>query len=96
MKKTIYRAGFIACVLGWALVGCSDFADGPAARRVQTDPDFYTPFLISQAIQARNLLFLSGQAAINDAGDVVGAWSPNALRRLATSILDRQPPQNTG
>lgn len=71
MKIAIYQAAIIACTLG-SMVGCGNSSDGSMARRVQTDPDFYAPFLISQAVQAGNLLFLSGQAAINEAGEVVG------------------------
>ena len=54
------------------LLGCG--APGErGAQRVQTDPDFYAPFRISQAIRAGNLLFVSGQAAIDESGEVVGA-----------------------
>ncbi len=42
------------------------------AERVRTQPDPYEPFLISQAIRAGNLVFLSGQAAISSAGEIVG------------------------
>lgn len=61
------------------LVFCASFlaaCDGVSrsgAERVQTDPDFYEPFLISQAVRAGNLLFVSGQAAVAPTGEVVGA-----------------------
>ncbi len=52
--------------------GCGGGGDSSDAVRVATDPDFYAPFLISQGIRAGNLLFVSGQAAIDEAGEVVG------------------------
>lgn len=55
------------------MTSCGGASGDRGATRVQTDPDFYEPFLISQAIQAGNLLFVSGQAAVNEAGAVVGA-----------------------
>ncbi len=55
------------------LTACSQDVPDRGAQRIQTDPDFYEPFLISQAIRAGNLLFVSGQAAIDQAGQVVGA-----------------------
>jgi reactive intermediate/imine deaminase len=45
----------------------------PRAERIRTQPDPYEPFLISQAIRAGDLIFLSGQAAISSAGEIVGA-----------------------
>ena len=41
-------------------------------RQVHTQPDPYAPFLLSQAIQVGELVFVSGQAAIGDDGDIVG------------------------
>jgi 2-iminobutanoate/2-iminopropanoate deaminase len=40
---------------------------------VRTDPDPYEPFRLSQAFRVGELLFVSGQAAIDENGDVVGA-----------------------
>lgn len=54
------------------LVGCGQPSTSPNAKRVATDPDFYAPFLISQAIRAGNLLFVSGQASLDESGAVVG------------------------
>ncbi len=45
----------------------------PVAKRVATEPDPYGQFLISQAIRAGDLLFLSGQASLDRDGNVVGA-----------------------
>lgn len=39
---------------------------------VKTDPDFYAPYLISQAIRTGSLLFVSGQAALGDDGNLIG------------------------
>lgn len=40
--------------------------------QVHTQPDPYAPYLLSQAIRAGALLFVSGQAAVGDDGDIVG------------------------
>lgn len=40
-------------------------------KRVTTQPDNYEPFLLSQAIQFGNLLFVSGQAGAGDDGMIV-------------------------
>jgi 2-iminobutanoate/2-iminopropanoate deaminase len=40
-------------------------------QRVETQPDPYRPYLLSQAIRVGNLLFVSGQAGYDDAGAVV-------------------------
>ena len=42
------------------------------AVQVATQPDPYAPFLISQAIRAGNLVFVSGQAALTMEGGLVG------------------------
>ncbi|WEX90657.1 RidA family protein [Sinorhizobium garamanticum] len=41
-------------------------------EQVVTNPDPYAPFLLSQAIRANGLVFVSGQAAIGDDGEIVG------------------------
>ena len=47
--------------------------DGQSRRvQVRLDPDPYEPFRLSQAIRVGDLLFVSGQAAIDDAGAIVG------------------------
>ena len=66
--------------------GCGVQTDQDAFR-VKTDPDFYEPFLISQAIRAGNLLFVSGQAAVNEAGEVVGAGDFDAQAEQVFSNL---------
>jgi reactive intermediate/imine deaminase len=42
------------------------------AIRIKTDPDFYEPFKIAQAYRVGDLIFVSGQAAVDDSGAVVG------------------------
>lgn len=41
-------------------------------KQIHTHPDPYAPFLLSQAIQLDHLIFVSGQAAIGDDGEIVG------------------------
>ncbi|MFC4950480.1 RidA family protein [Pseudonocardia sp. GCM10023141] len=42
-------------------------------ERIATTPDWYEPYKISQAIRAGGLLFLSGQAGIDERGQTVAA-----------------------
>lgn len=69
-------------------------------EQVATDPDPYAPFKISQAIRLGDLVFVSGQAAISENGELVGvgdfdAQAERAFRNLehvleaAGSGLDR-------
>jgi reactive intermediate/imine deaminase len=41
-------------------------------KQIHTHPDPYAPYLLSQAIQLGNLLFVSGQAGVGDDGNIVG------------------------
>lgn len=70
------------------------------AQRIATDPDPFEPFNISQGFRAGNLIFLSGHAALDEAGQLVGVGDFDAqaeatfegLRRTlaaAGSSLDR-------
>lgn len=43
-----------------------------AARQIATDPDPLAPYHISQAFRVGDLLITSGQAAINNRGELVG------------------------
>ena len=55
-------------------------------ERVRTEPDPYEPFLLSQAIRAGDLLFVSGQAGYDDSGrPVPGGFEPRPPRRSRTS-----------
>ena len=40
--------------------------------QIKTDPDIYEPFNISQAVRVGEMVFVSGQAALNTSGDIVG------------------------
>ncbi|MGH3974651.1 MAG: RidA family protein [Pseudonocardiaceae bacterium] len=65
-------------------------AKTPGLRRIGGDPDWYEPYNISLAIQAGNLLFLSGQAGIDEHGRTVGpdfgTQARRALANLATVL----------
>lgn len=53
-------------------------------ERVRTEPDPYEPFLLSQAIRAGELLFVSGQAGYDDAGQIVaGGFDAQAVQAFA-------------
>jgi 2-iminobutanoate/2-iminopropanoate deaminase len=58
-------------------------------RQIHTQPDPYAPFLLSQAIQAGNLVFVSGQAAIGDDGKIVGKGDFDRQAEQAFKNLDR-------
>jgi 2-iminobutanoate/2-iminopropanoate deaminase len=58
-------------------------------KQIHTQPDPYAPFLLSQAIQAGNLLFISGQAAIGDDGEIVGKGDFDRQAEQAFKNLDR-------
>lgn len=42
------------------------------AERIKTDPDPYEPFKIAQAYKVNDLIYVSGQAAIDSVGGLVG------------------------
>lgn len=58
-------------------------------RQIHTQPDPYAPFLLSQAIQLGNLVFVSGQAAIGDDGEIVGKGDFDRQAEQAFKNLDR-------
>ena len=58
-------------------------------ERVRTDPDPYEPYRISQAIRAGDFLFVSGQAAIDEHGRVVGVGDFDAQAEQAFRNLDQ-------
>lgn len=41
-------------------------------EQVHTTPDPYVPYLLSQAIKAGGLVYVSGQAGVSDDGKIVG------------------------
>lgn len=59
------------------------------AVQVATHPDPYAPFLISQAIRAGNLVFVSGQAALTMEGGLVGVGDFDAQAEQAFDNLRR-------
>ncbi|MDA2809079.1 RidA family protein [Nocardiopsis sp. RSe5-2] len=46
-------------------------ATAPAVRKVATDPDWYAPYRISQAVRAGGFIHVSGQAGIDERGRTV-------------------------
>ncbi len=40
-------------------------------KQIRTEPDPYAPYLLSQGIQAGNLVFISGQAGYDEDGKIV-------------------------
>lgn len=58
-------------------------------RQVVTQPDPYAPFRLSQGYRAGDLLFISGQAAIDDEGRIVAPGDFDAQARQAFANLER-------
>jgi 2-iminobutanoate/2-iminopropanoate deaminase len=57
-------------------------------KQIKVDPDPYEPYLLSQGFRVGNLLFVSGQAGIDETGKLVGvgdfdAQADQAFRNLA-------------
>jgi 2-iminobutanoate/2-iminopropanoate deaminase len=58
-------------------------------ERIRTEPDPYEPYRISQAIRAGDLIFVSGQAAIGEDGELVGVGDFDAQAEQAFRNLER-------
>ena len=58
-------------------------------ERIRTEPDPYEPYRISQAIRAGDLIFVSGQAAIGQDGELVGLGDFDAQAEEAFRNLQR-------
>ncbi|AEG57149.1 RidA family protein (plasmid) [Sinorhizobium meliloti WSM1022] len=58
-------------------------------EQVVTKPDPYAPFLLSQAIKANGFVFVSGQAAIGDNGEIVGEGDFDRQAEQVFGNLDR-------
>jgi reactive intermediate/imine deaminase len=58
-------------------------------ERIVTRPDPYEPFRLAQGYRVGDLLFISGQAAYDDAGRVVGAGDFAVQAEKAMTNLDR-------
>ncbi len=56
---------------------------------IQVSPDPFLPYMIGQGHVVGNLVFLSGQASINDAGEIVGAGDIDAQITQAMTNIDR-------
>jgi 2-iminobutanoate/2-iminopropanoate deaminase len=59
----------------------------PVRHQVTTDPDWYEPYAISLGIRVGNLVFVSGQAAVDEHGDTVGEGDFDAQARQAFANL---------
>jgi 2-iminobutanoate/2-iminopropanoate deaminase len=58
-------------------------------EQVHTQPDPYAPYLLSQAIRAGGLVYVSGQAGVGDDGAIVGKGDFDAQAGQAFRNLDR-------
>ncbi|HET7450761.1 MAG TPA: RidA family protein [Gaiellaceae bacterium] len=59
------------------------------ARQIRLDPDPLAPYFLSQGFRVDDLLFVSGQAAIDEEGAVVGAGDFDAQAEQAFRNLER-------
>ncbi|HEU0337349.1 MAG TPA: RidA family protein [Gaiellaceae bacterium] len=58
-------------------------------EQIRLDPDPYEPFRLSQGFRVGELLFVSGQAAIDELGQVVGAGDFDAQAEQTFCNLER-------
>ena len=58
-------------------------------QQVATTPDPYAPYRISQAIRCGDLVFVSGQAAIDESGALVGVGDFDAQAEQTFVNLER-------
>jgi 2-iminobutanoate/2-iminopropanoate deaminase len=58
-------------------------------QRITVDPDPYEPFRLAQGYRVGDLLFISGQAAIDGQGRIVGVGNFEAQAKQAFQNLDR-------
>lgn len=59
------------------------------AEQIRLDPDPYAPFRLSQGFRVGDLLFVSGQAALDEHGQVVGAGDFDAQAEQTFRNLKR-------
>ena len=62
---------------------------GTNAQRISIEPDRFAAVHISQGFRVGDLIFVSGQAAIDEQGEVVGVGDFGAQARQAVRNLDR-------
>lgn len=58
-------------------------------QRIVIEPDPYEPFRLAQGYRVGDLLFISGQAAIDRTGRIVGVGDFDAQAKQAFENLDR-------
>jgi 2-iminobutanoate/2-iminopropanoate deaminase len=58
-------------------------------ERIRIDPDPYEPFRLAQGYRVGDLLFISGQAAIDERGRIVGVGDFEAQAKQTFENLDR-------
>jgi 2-iminobutanoate/2-iminopropanoate deaminase len=58
-------------------------------KRIRIDPDPYEPFRLAQGYRVGDLLFISGQAAIDQSGRIVGVGDFDVQAKQAFKNLDR-------
>lgn len=65
----------------------------PRAERIRTDPDPFEPFCLSQGFRVGDMIFLSGQAAMDLEGKIIGAGDFDAqadqVFRNIAQLLDK-------
>jgi 2-iminobutanoate/2-iminopropanoate deaminase len=61
----------------------------PATSRhqISAEPDWYQPYAISLGIRVGNMVFVSGQAAVDEHGNTVGGADFDAQARQAFANL---------
>ncbi len=64
-------------------------APRPAAQRIRIDPDPLEPYRIAAGYRVGDLVFLSGQAAIDEAGQIVGAGDFDAQADQTLANIER-------
>ena len=58
-------------------------------QQIRLDPDPYEPFRLSQGFVVGDLIFVSGQAAISEAGEIVGVGDFDAQAEQVYRNLER-------
>lgn len=57
--------------------------------KIEVDPDPYKPFRLAQGYRVGDLLFISGQAAVDGSGEIVGVGNFDAQAEQVFANLDR-------